>query len=330
MVRLAVVQAAPVYLDAQASTDKAIGLIAQAAANGAKLIAFPEIWIPGYPWWIWLGAPAWGAQFLPRYHRNALAADGPELGRIREAAARHGIHCVIGYVERADSTLYISQMLIDDTGTTVFNRRKLKPTHVERTVFGEGDGSDLKVVDTAIGRLGALCCAEHVQPLSKFALYAQGEQIHVASWPSFTLYKGIAYGLSAEANLAASRVYALEGGCFVLHATGVMSPDVYDTLCDTPDKVALLNAAGAVQGGGNSMIFGPDGRSLTEPMPEDEEGLLYADADFDAIVHAKSALDPTGHYCRADATRLLLNARPRRPVEPFGASLPDGDTWEAL
>lgn len=320
--RVAVVQAAPVFMDAAASTDKAIDLIAEAAAQGARLVGFPEVWIPGYPWWVWLGAPAWSNQFVGRLHQNALRADGPELERIRLAAAKHGVNVVLGFVERDGDSLYISQAIIDETGKTLLNRRKLKPTHVERTVFGEGDGSDLEVVTTPIGRVGALCCAEHVQPLSKYAMYAQHEQIHVASWPAFTLYKGLAYALGAEVNLAASQVYALEGGCFVLHATSVIGQDVYEMLCDTPERQALMNSAGAKPGGGFSMIFGPDGRPLVDHLPEDQEGLLYADIDLGEIAIAKSVLDPTGHYARADATKLLINRNPRRPVIQNGVEPP--------
>jgi len=313
-VRLAVVQAAPVFMDAAATTQKAIDLIREAAANGAELLAFPEVWIPGYPWWSWLGSPAWGAQFLPRLHANAIEVDGPEIEILCQAAAAYRIHLVIGFTERDNASLFISQVLIDDQGRILMHRRKLKPTFVERTVFGEGDGSDLQVVDTRLGRIGALCCAEHLQPLSKFALYARNEQIHVASWPAFTLYRDIAYGLSAEANLAVSQVHAIEGGCYVLHATGVIGQDVFAMLCDTEERVALMNSHGARPGGGCSMIFGPDGKPLTERLPEDAEGILYADADFDQIVAAKAIFDPAGHYCRADATQLLLNSNPREAV----------------
>ncbi|NKJ45056.1 MULTISPECIES: carbon-nitrogen hydrolase family protein [unclassified Novosphingobium] len=321
-VKLAVVQAAPVYLNADATVDKTIALIEEAAANGADLLAFPEVWISGYPWWAWLGAPAWGAQFLPRLYASAVAVNGPELERIRQAALANKIHVVLGFSEKMDATLYISQVAFSDEGQLLFHRRKLKPTHVERTVYGEGDGSDLTVVDTKLGRLGALCCAEHVQPLSKFALFAQNEQIHVASWPSFTLYKEITYGLTAQANLAVSQVHAIEGGCYVLHSSAVTSKEMIELLCDTEEKVGLLNADGAVAGGGCSMIYGPDGKPLVELLPEDAEGILYADAHIEAIVAAKSVFDPAGHYCRADATQLLLNVEPRQAVVKMGGAAP--------
>src|SRR5271155_2023998 len=169
--KAACVQAAPVYMDLTASLAKAERLIEEAAAEGAALIAFPETWLPGYPWFIWLDAPIWGMHFIPRYHANSLVVGSPEFERLRMAARRHHIHVVMGFSERDGGSLYIAQCLIDAEGEVVFTRRKLKPTHVERSVFGEGDGSDFVVAETAIGRIGGLCCWEHLQPLSLYAMY---------------------------------------------------------------------------------------------------------------------------------------------------------------
>jgi nitrilase len=326
--KIAVVQAAPVFMNAKASVDKAIGFITEAAAAGAKLLAFPEVWIPGYPWWLWLGTPAWGMQFVPRYHANSLRADGPELAALGAACAKAKINVVIGFSEVDGGTLYLSQALISDSGEMLFKRRKLKPTHVERTLFGEGDGSDFQVADTSVGRLGALCCAEHIQPLSKYAMYSMNEQVHVASWPSFTLYRGTAFALGHEVNLAASQIYALEGGCFVLHASAITGQDMFDMLCDTPEKAHLLNADGGKPGGGFSMIFGPDGQPLVKHLPQDEEGILYADIDLSMIAIAKAAYDPSGHYARGDVVRLMVNRSPRRTsmsfAEGFAETAKDG------
>jgi nitrilase len=322
--KVGVVQAAPVFMDAKASVEKAIGFIEQAGAAGAKLLAFPEIWIPGYPWWLWLGTPAWGMQFVPRYHANSLKADGPELAALAAVAAKANINVVMGFSEIDGGSLYLSQALISDTGEILFKRRKLKPTHVERTLFGEGDGSDFQVVDTSVGRLGALCCAEHIQPLSKYAMYSMHEQIHVASWPSFTLYRGTAYALGHEVNLAASQIYALEGGCFVLHASAITGQDMFDMLCDTPEKTALLNADGGKPGGGYSMIFGPDGQPLVEHLPQDQEGILYAEIDLSMISIAKAAYDPSGHYSRGDVVRLMVNRNPRHATVKFNDGPKDG------
>src|SRR4051812_11070554 len=174
--KVAVVQAAPVFLDLDATVDKTIALIEEASAKGAKLIAFPETFIPGYPWQIWLGAPAWaiGRGFVQRYFDNSLAFNSPQAEKIRNAVKRAKLTAVLGLSERDGGSLYIAQWLIGPDGETIARRRKLRPTHAERTVFGEGDGSDLAVHDRAdVGRLGALCCWEHLQPLSKFAMYAR-------------------------------------------------------------------------------------------------------------------------------------------------------------
>jgi nitrilase len=308
-VRVAAVQAEPKWLDLDAGVTQVVDLIAEAAANGAQLIAFGETFIPGYPWWIWLDSPAWGMQFVPRYAANAMTRDGEHMQRIAAAAGRHGIHVVLGFAEKAGGSLYMSQAFIDDTGNIISVRRKLKPTHVERTVFGEGDGSDIQVHDTAIGRLGGLNCWEHFQPLTKYALYSMGEQIHVASWPSFSLYRGAATALGPRVNNAASLMHAVEGQTFVVAPCSVVGQAGQDLWCDTEQKRQLL-----LKGGGFTRIYGPEGTELAEPLAEDEEGILYADLDFSLIAIAKSAADPVGHYSRPDVFQLLFNPRPNRVV----------------
>ena len=307
--RVAAVQAAPVFLDLDGTIDKTIDLMTQAAKQGVKLIAFPETWVPGYPWWIWLDSPAWGMQFVQRYHDNSLIVGSPEFDRVREAARKHKVWVSLGYSEKAAGSLYIAQALIDDQGKTVQTRRKLKPTHVERTVFGEGDGSDLTVCETAIGNIGSLSCWEHLQPLSKYAMYAQNEQIHCAAWPSFSLYRGAAYALGAEVNNAASQVYAAEGQCFVIAPCATVSAAMSEMLCTDAGKQQMLRV-----GGGFARIYGPDGAPLGTPLAEDQEGLVVADIDLGMISLAKAAGDPSGHYARPDVTRLLLNKTRREPV----------------
>lgn len=312
--KVAVVQAAPAFLDLQAGVAKAIGLIEEAAANGASLIAFPECWLPGYPWWAWLDSPAWGMQFVGRHFQNCMTADGPEAARIYECAAKNNIWVVLGYSERCAGSLYISQLVISPTDGVLAARRKLKATHVERTIFGEGDGSDIKVHDTTLGKIGALCCWEHINPLTKYAMFAQGEEIHIASWPGFSLYTGKAYALGPEVNLAASRMYAVEGQCFVLAPCGLVSEQMIEMMCDSDAKKDLLRV-----GGGYAMVFGPDGSPLAEPIPQDCEGLLLADIDLGMIAYAKAAADPTGHYSRPDVARLLFNPDPSPVVERMGS-----------
>lgn len=306
---VAAVQAAPEFMDLKATITKTIALIEEAASQGASLIAFPETWIPGYPWFIWLGAPAWGLQFFPRYHDNSMVVNSEQYRRIEQAAARNRIMVVLGFSERDAGSLYLSQAIINAEGVTVATRRKLKPTHVERTVFGEGDGSDLAVHGTELGRVGALCCWEHLQPLTRYAMFAQNEQVHIGAWPSFSIYPGAAYALGPEVNTAISQTYAVEGQCFVVAPCAIVSEPMIDALCPTPEHRVMLQA-----GGGHARIFGPDGRSLAEPLPASAEGILYAEIDLGLISLAKAAADPAGHYSRPDVTRLLFDSRPKSRV----------------
>lgn len=310
--KVAVVQATPVWLDIDATIEKCITLINEAAEKGCKLIAFPETFIPGYPWHIWMGAPAWaiGRGFVQRYFDNSLDYNSPQAEKLRGAVKNAGITAVLGLSERQGGTLYISQWLIGPEGETIQKRRKVRATHGERTVFGEGDGSDLKVHETPLGRLGALNCWENILSLNKFTMYSQHEQVHVAAWPSFSTYEPFAHALGWEVNNAVSKVYAVEGGCFVLAPCAVMSRDMVEELCDTEDKRSLTHT-----GGGHAMIYGPDGRELVEKLPEDVEGLLIAEIDLGLIGLAKNAMDPVGHYSRPDVYRLLFNPNGGNRVE---------------
>ena len=310
----AVVQAAPVFMNLDACVDKAIGLIEQAARQGASIIAFPECWFPGYPWWIWLSATAHNLKYFQQYHANSMVVGGGACQRLAAAARDNRIVVSAGISERDHGSLYIAQLLFSDRGELLQARRKLKPTHMERTVYGEGDGSDLAIVETALGRVGQLCCWEHLQPLTRYAMYSLHEQIHIAAWPSFSCYPQ-AFALGPEANKAVSLVYALEGQCYVLAPCGVISAEMIAMLLETEAQAELINA-----GGGHAQIYAPDGRPLCDPLDEHAEGLLLAQLDLEAITIAKSFADPVGHYSRPDVTRLLLNRKRQAPVEEFTAT----------
>ena len=310
--KAAAVQAAPVFLDLDASIEKAIKLIEEAAAQNVKLIAFPETWLPGYPWYIWLDATAMYMHLVPQYVANSIVEGSEQDSRLAQAAKENNIHVVMGVSWNVNGTLYMGQWHYNSDGEVISRRRKLKPTHVERTVFGEGDGSDMIVVDSELGRVGALCCWEHIQPLNKYAMFSQNEQIHVAAWPSFSVYEGGAYALGPEVNTAASRMYAVEGQCFVLAPCATVSDEMIEFLCDTPVKQQLLK-----RGGGYARIFGPDGSPLGENLDPDEEGLVVADIDLNMIAIGKAAADPCGHYSRPDVFRLMFNRKPSPTVMAF-------------
>jgi len=309
LVKVAAVQAAPIFFDLDACLDKAEGLIREAKQKGCDLIAFGEAWFPGYPFQIWLGAPAWTMQYTEQYFDNSLEVGTPQFERLCDLAHQSDIFISAGFSERSGGSLYLSQCLINKSGEISNLRRKLKPTHVERSIYGEGYGNDLIIADTEIGRVGQLCCWEHLQPLSKYAMYSQNEQIHIAAWPAFIVYKEKAYALGKEVNMAASQVYAVEGQCFVVAASSVMDQkalDFFKVGSEVPPLIEL--------GGGAAMIFGPDGRALAEYLPETEEGLVIADIDLNQIKLAKAIADPAGHYGKPEATRLLWNKGPVSPV----------------
>ncbi|SCB50437.1 carbon-nitrogen hydrolase family protein [Rhizobium multihospitium] len=312
--KAAAVQAEPVWLDADATIEKAIKIMDEAASNGAQLIAFPEVFIPGYPFWAWMGDQKWGLKFLLKYHENSLELGDERMRRLQVAARRNNIALVMGYSERDAGSRYISQVFIDEHGQIVANRRKLKPTHVERSVFGEGNGSDILTHDFSFGRVGGLNCWEHMQPLTKYVMFSLDEQVHVASWPPMSVFQPDIVQLSVEANATVTRSYAIEGQVFVVGATQVIGPSAVEVFCDTEERQAMLPL-----GGGWARMYGPDGSELAKPLAQDAEGILYADIDLSHILYAKAAADPTGHYARADVLSLNFDPRNHTPVRYVGA-----------
>lgn len=230
---------------------------------------------------------------------------------IRDAAATHSIIVVLGFSERDASSVYIAQCLIDATGELRMRRRKLKPTHMERTVFGDASGASLvNVVKTDIGNVGALSCWEHVQPLLKYHTYLQHEEIHVAAWPPLEPHPGgpALWGMSAEGCQCQSQTYAIEAAAYVLHSTAVITQKGIDVMSTTGGPLM------ATPGGGASAVYGPDGRKLTTDLPPTEEGILYADLQLDMVLAAKSFLDVIGHYSRPDMLYLGVDEREKQKL----------------
>lgn len=310
----AAVQAEPVWMNADASIDKSIALIEEAARNGARLIGFPEGFIPGYPWFVWLGHMKWQTRFLVPFHENALELGDHRMRRLQVAARQNRIAVVMGYAERVGGSRYLSQVFIDEQGEIVANRRKVKPTAAERLLFGEGTGADFLCHDFAVGRVGGLNCWEHFQPLSKYMMYSLGEQIHVAAWPAMFAFGQQIVQNSVEVNACVTRSYAIEGQCFVLCATQVIGKSAHEAYCDSDEARENLPL-----GGGWARIYGPDGAELAKPLAEDAEGILYAQMDLSEILHAKRGIDPVGHSARPDVLSLAFDARNQTPVRYVAA-----------
>ena len=317
-VRAGVVQAAPVFMNLKGTLEKTIALVEQAADDGVEILAFPELWLPGYPWFGWLDGPIDWSHHLATYHANSMAVDSSEMRAIRDATARASMHVVLGFSEKANGSRYMSQALILPNGEFGFVRRKIKPTGPERLIFGEGDGSDLRVVPTAIGRIGALNCWENLASFARMALIGQHEEIHVSAWPSLTMGRGSAEQFGPNMVSSVSSTSAIEGGVFVLASTAVTGKDCVDLLCDTDAKRQMLCPGDNVPGGGFSMIYGPDGVPLATPLDEGQEGIVAADLDLDMIGAAKAFYDSAGHYTRNDVFHFQVDHSSRRGAHDAG------------
>jgi len=309
-VRVAVTQLEPEWLDLQASVKKTCKYIAEAAQNGAQLVAFAEAFIPGYPAWIWIRNL--DPVLSTRYIKNSLVVDSTEMRTIQDCAAEHGIVVSLGFSENYHNSLYIAQAIIDSDGKLLMTRRKLKATHMERTIFGDASGDSLmNVVTTGIGRrVGALSCWEMAQPLLKYHTIHQREDIHCAAWPPLEPHQGGPglWSMSKEGCQTLSQAYAIESQTFVLHATTVI----------TQKGIEIMSTQGgplmSSPGGGASVVLGCDGRAMSEPLPAAEEGIVYADLDFDQAVFAKSFIDVCGHYSRPDLLWLGVDTRQKKLV----------------
>jgi predicted amidohydrolase len=309
-VRVAAVQTAPVFLELDATVEKAVALIEESAAGGADLVAFPESWIPGYPSWIF-GAAGWddsGAKKVyRRFAENAVTVPGTATEALCAAAGTAGVVLVMGMTERdaetSGGTLYNSLLYVSADGEVLGVHRKIMPTHAERIVWGQGDGSALHVVDTPAGKVGGLICWEHWMPLTRFAMHAKGEEIHVAAWPEVG---------DPDLHRFASRHYAFEGRCFVLCVIGasVTSSQLPDGF-ELPDALGAADDFAAARPG--TAVFAPNGTVVAEATAG-EDTIVFADLDLGQIAEEGQALDVVGHYNRPDIFELRVDETPRQHV----------------
>jgi aliphatic nitrilase len=316
--KAAAVQAAPVFLDREATLDKALALIAEAARAGATLIAFPEVFLPGYPYWIRLENPFKTAPSFVALLKNAVEVPSPTTERLCRAARQAGVYVVMGLNERPThtlGTLYNTNLVIGPEGTVLLTHRKLMPTYAEKLVWGWGDGSTLCVLDTALGKLGTLICGENAHPLARFALLAQGEQIHVSNYPALPGGDLGGYDLGREIELRGA-MHAFEGKVFHLVVSGVIDARTVATVADTDEKRRIMAGPPMSFTG----IFAPGGRLCSSTVPPGEEGIVYADCDLAAIIAPKLRHDVAGHSNRCDVLSLHLNRTPWQPLSASGAA----------
>jgi nitrilase len=294
---LAAIQAAPVYFDREASTDKACRLIEEAAHKGATLAAFSETWLPGYPFFRDAGGSPLRRQADAAYLANAVEIPSPTTDRLCEAARRARIDVAIGIVEldaRTRGTTYCTLLFIGHDGRILGRHRKLKPTHSERTVWGEGDGLGLSVYERPYGRVSGLNCWEHMMMLPGYALMAQGTQIHIAAWPFFSSLE-----LSSGKGQLLSQAFAAQGGCYVIAVGALMAPE------DVPGPFREFTE-GRIGEKGGSCIIAPGGEVLAE-APPGEEMILVVRGSLESVLMAKARCDIGGHYSRPDVLQLLVH-----------------------
>ena len=309
-VRAAAAQIAPDLTSADGTLERVLETLRDAAQQGVELIVFPETFVPYYPYFSFVQPPVLqGADHLLLMQR-APTVPGPLTDAVAAAAREHGMVVVLGVNERDHGSLYNTQLVFDADGRLVLKRRKITPTYHERMVWGQGDGAGLTAVDTRAGRVGALACWEHYNPLARYALMAEHEEIHCAQFPG-----SLVGPIFAEQMGVSIRHHALESGCFVVNATGWLT-DAQIQSVTTDEKLQ-----GALRGGCHTAIVSPEGKYLAEPLTEGE-GLVVADLDFALIAKRKRMMDSVGHYARPELLRLAIRRDAARTTMP----LPDGES----
>ncbi|MCB5907764.1 carbon-nitrogen hydrolase family protein [Streptomyces pinistramenti] len=307
----AAVQAAPVFLDPAATVDKAVALIHEAAAHGASLVAFPEVFVPGYPYWNWTMNPVQGSPWYEKLYRAAVDVPGPHVDALRAAAAATGTTVVIGINERGRHSLgvlYNSVLTIGPDGALLGVHRKLVPTWAEKLTWTQGDGSSVRVHHTPVGPLGVLACGENTNTLARFSLLSQGELVHVATYIALPVAPAD-YDMS-EAIAIRTAAHSFEGKLFSIVACSTITDEMTEVAAAHDPEIATMmrRPRSALSG-----VFGPDGRPVTEPLV-DEEGIVYAEIDLARCIQPKQMHDIIGHYNRFDVFRLHHDTTHRQPL----------------
>ena len=327
-IKVAAAHVAPVFLDREKTVAKACALIEEAARHGAALIAFPETYVPAFPLWSAVAAPIHNHDWFKRLAANSIRCPGPELERVAAAARRHSIVVSLGFNEgTADSVgcIWNSNVLVGEDGAILNHHRKLVPTFWEKLTWANGDGAGLRVCETRLGRVGVLICGENTNPLARYTLMAQGEQIHVSTyppvWPTRDPRGGGNYDLAAAIRIRAG-AHSFEAKAFNVVASGFLDAAMREELATLgAEAVRVLEQSPPAV----SMIIGPSGEPVSEVLA-DREGLLYATIDTDACVEPKQFHDVVGYYNRFDVFQLTVDRTRLRPVafrSPDAAARPE-------
>ena len=314
--KVAAMHVSPVFLDTEKTIDKVCSLIAEAGRNGARLVAFPETYVAAFPIWCALRAPIYNHPWFRRLAASAVQVPGPEVGRVAAAARKAGVFVSLGINEGTEDSvgcIWNSNVLIGEDGRILNHHRKLVPTFWEKLVWANGDGAGLRVVDTAIGKLGMLICGENTNPLARFALMAQGEQLHISSyppvWPASDPRQNSGYDVANAIRIRAG-AHSFEAKAFNVVVSSFMDTAMRDALAqEEPDAMRVLDGSPR----GISMVVSPTGSVVGEPL-QDKEGILYADIDLAECVEPKQIHDVVGYYNRFDVFKLTVDRSANRPV----------------
>ncbi len=314
--KVAAAHAAPVFLDTDATVDKACSLIAEAAGNGAQLIVFPEVYIPAFPMWCALQSPIHNHDLFKELAASAIRVPGPELTKIADAARDNSIFVSMGLNEgsaASSGTIWNTNVIIGDDGELLAHHRKVVPTFYEKLVWAAGDGAGLKVCDTRLGGLGMLICGENTNPLARFTLLAQGEQLHMSTyppvWPTHESSTDATYNLEQAIRIRAGN-HSFEGKLFNVVASGFLDRETGDRLAARDENAAHVLDESP---NGISVVMGPNGAPVSETLQNDE-GILYADVDLSLGVELKQFHDVVGGYNRFDIFKLTVNRERLAPV----------------
>jgi aliphatic nitrilase len=318
--RVAAAHVAPVFLDLEKTVEKACSVIEEAARHGAQLVAFPEAYVPAFPVWSAVAAPIDNHAWFRRLAASAMRCPGPELAQVAGVTRRCGVFVSLGLNEGSPDSvgcLWNTNVLIGDDGSILNHHRKLVPTFWEKLTWANGDGAGLRVVETRLGRIGALICGENTNPLARFALMAQGEQVHIATyppvWPTRDPRGGGNYDLASAIRIRAG-AHSFEAKAFTVVVSAFMDAAMRDELAGIgPDAARIVDESPR----GVSVVIGPAGEPVSETRA-DGEGILYADIDTAACVEPKQFHDVVGYYNRFDVFHLTVDRSRNRAARFVG------------